>query len=76
MVSGYSTSTSLPWVDGLSTDPRDLGCHGMAIVRHELVIHYALFQVNWLYFFVSKFVVLDFVIIIIYLIGKRAKLCK
>ena len=27
MVSGYPTSTNLPWVDGLSTDPRDLGCH-------------------------------------------------
>ena len=28
MVSGYPTSTNSPWVDGLSTDPRDLGCHG------------------------------------------------
>ena len=27
VVSGYSTSTNLPRVDGLSTDPRDLGCH-------------------------------------------------
>ena len=27
MVSGYPTSTNLPRVDGLSTDPRDLGCH-------------------------------------------------
>ena len=27
MVSGYLTSTNFPRVDGLSTDPRDLGCH-------------------------------------------------
>ena len=27
MVSGYPTSTSLPWVDGLSTDPQVLGLH-------------------------------------------------
>ena len=27
MVSGYSTSTNLPQVDGLSTDPQDLGRH-------------------------------------------------
>ena len=27
-MSGYTTSTSLPRVDGLSTDPRVLGCHG------------------------------------------------
>ena len=27
MVSGYPTSTNFPWVDGLSMDPRDLGCH-------------------------------------------------
>ena len=27
MVSGYQTSTNFPRVDGLSTDPRDLGCH-------------------------------------------------
>ena len=27
MVLGYPTSTNLPRVDGLSTDPRDLGCH-------------------------------------------------
>ena len=27
MVLGYPTSTNLPWVDGLSTDPRDLGRH-------------------------------------------------
>ena len=27
MVSGYPTSMNLPWVDGLSTDPRDLGRH-------------------------------------------------
>ena len=27
MVSGYPTSTNLPQVDGLSTDPRDLGHH-------------------------------------------------
>ena len=26
MVSGYPTSMNLPRVDGLSTDPRDLGC--------------------------------------------------
>ena len=25
MVSGYLTSTKSPWVDGLSTDPRDRG---------------------------------------------------
>ena len=25
-MSGYPTSTGLPWVDGLSTDPRVLGC--------------------------------------------------
>ena len=25
MVSGYSTSTNIPQVDGLSTDPRDRG---------------------------------------------------
>ena len=29
VVSGYSTSTNSPWVDGLSTDPRDLGCHSL-----------------------------------------------
>ena len=29
MVSGYSTSTNLPRVDGLSMDPRDLGHHIM-----------------------------------------------
>ena len=29
MVSGYSTSTSLPRVDELSTDPRVLGHHNM-----------------------------------------------
>ena len=29
VVSGYPTSTNLPRVDGLSTDPKDLGCHGM-----------------------------------------------
>ena len=27
MVSGYPTCTSIPWVDGLSTDPRVLGRH-------------------------------------------------
>ena len=27
MVSGYPTSMNLPGVDGLSTDPRDLGRH-------------------------------------------------
>ena len=27
VVSGYPTSTNLPRVDGLSTDPWDLGCH-------------------------------------------------
>ena len=27
MVSGYLTSTKFPRVDGLSTNPRDLGCH-------------------------------------------------
>ena len=27
MVSGYPTSMNLPRVDGLLTDPRDLGCH-------------------------------------------------
>ena len=27
VVSGYPTSMNLPWVDGLSTDPQDLGCH-------------------------------------------------
>ena len=27
MVSGYPTFTSIPRVDGLSTDPRVLGCH-------------------------------------------------
>ena len=27
MVSGYPTSTNSPRVDGLSTDPQDLGCH-------------------------------------------------
>ena len=27
MVSDYPTSTNLSRVDGLSTDPRDLGCH-------------------------------------------------
>ena len=27
MVPGYPTSTNLPRVDGLSTDPWDLGCH-------------------------------------------------
>ena len=27
MVSGYSTSTNFPWVDGLSTGPRNLGRH-------------------------------------------------
>ena len=29
VVSGYPTSTNLSGVDGLSTDPRDLGCHSM-----------------------------------------------
>ena len=27
MVSGYLTSTNFSRVDGLSMDPRDLGCH-------------------------------------------------
>ena len=27
MVSGYPTFTSIPWVDGLSKDPRGLGRH-------------------------------------------------
>ena len=27
MVLGYPISTNLPRVDGLSMDPRDLGCH-------------------------------------------------
>ena len=27
VVSGYSTSTNLPWVDRLSMHPWDLGCH-------------------------------------------------
>ena len=27
MVSGYPTSTSIPRVDGLSTDPREMGRH-------------------------------------------------
>ena len=27
VVSGYSTSTNIPWVDGLSTDPREMGGH-------------------------------------------------
>ena len=24
---GYSTSTNIPWVDGLSTNPREMGRH-------------------------------------------------
>ena len=32
VVSGYPTSTNLPWVDGLSTNPRDLGCHSMFLM--------------------------------------------
>ena len=27
MVSGHPKSTGIPWVDGLSTGPSDLGCH-------------------------------------------------
>ena len=27
MISGYLISTSFPWVDDWSTDPRVLGCH-------------------------------------------------
>ena len=56
--------------------PSTLGRQSMVIVRHELVIDYALFQINWLYFLSQNVYVLDFVVIIIYLIGKRAKLCK
>ena len=26
-MSGYPTFTSIPRVDGLSTDPREMGCH-------------------------------------------------
>ena len=27
MISSYPKSTGIPWVDGLSTGPPDLGCH-------------------------------------------------
>ena len=30
VVSGYTTSTSLPRVNGLSTNPRDLECHNVS----------------------------------------------
>ena len=38
MVSGYSTSTNLPRVDGLSTDPRDLGRHIRGLRDEEMAI--------------------------------------
>ena len=33
VVSGYPTSTSIPQVDGLSTDPRVLGRHSLVSER-------------------------------------------
>ena len=33
VVSGYPNSTSLPWVDRLSTDPRVLGLHTYPLVN-------------------------------------------
>ena len=29
VVSGHLKSTGIPWVDGLSTGPPDLGCHSL-----------------------------------------------
>ena len=37
MVSGYPTSTNSPWVDGLSTDPQDLGCHRLGVGNLEML---------------------------------------
>ena len=46
MVSGYPTSTSLPRVDGLSTDPRVFGCHsGKGMHRlHDMHVVFSLCQ--------------------------------
>ena len=33
VVSGYPTSTNSPRVDGLSTNPRDLGCHSFCVCK-------------------------------------------
>ena len=35
MVSGYLTSTNSPRVDGLSTNPRDLGCHNLQLTSFK-----------------------------------------
>ena len=43
VVSGYPTSTNLPRVDGLSTDPRDLGCrttYGGEFAGYSLLIEW------------------------------------
>ena len=47
MVSGYPTSTSIPRVDGLSKDPRDLGGHTrsrflfvFSCFNHHLVVSF------------------------------------
>ena len=40
MVSGYPTSTNFPWVDGLSTDPWDLGCHSECRKQHGGTVCY------------------------------------
>ena len=31
VVSGHPKSTGIPWVDGLSTRPSDLGCFGLVL---------------------------------------------
>ena len=33
VVSGYLTLINLSWVDWLSTDPRDFGCHNLCIMK-------------------------------------------
>ena len=37
MVSGYPISTNLPRVDGLLTDPRDLGCHTWFLLMMDIL---------------------------------------
>ena len=38
LVSGYPTSTSIPWVDGLLTDPRVLGRHKVKTIIIIIII--------------------------------------
>ena len=40
MVSGYPTSTNLPRVDGLSTDPRDLGRRNLVSEEFRMCVEF------------------------------------